>query len=527
MIYYYRRSGAWFASGLFGVKIVRRQEILFRPGRADLAALRGVELITPMKIKFGILAKLFAWYILACLIFYGTILSLFVHIQTFGKISEDIANRNYRISTASKKMIDTLWWMAENQKKYDLLKKEEYKEYFAAGQKEYASNLYEILWLGAGGVGDNPWDGLYREYQEQFSSERTEQADAEHSDVPWLNEELINEWVEKIQKARAANERQIESMVASLGRQGRTAVEWGFVGVSASLLIGLFGVIGFSFGMSRPLRELRRGIKSMSRSGLTDPIRIYSNDEFGELAGAFNDMAARLTEEERMRSDFISMLSHEIRTPLTSIRESVNLISEEVMGDINEKQRRFLLIASHELERITTLLNHLMQISRLEAGAVEIHPRSIDLCEFVQGAISRMVPPAEAKDISIHSEIAPTISEFYCDPDNMQQVLLNLIGNAIKFSPQGSKILVSVKRDDSGKASNLVFSVADSGPGIPVEEQALVFHKYYRASGVRDEVDGVGLGLSISKYIVEAHGGEIGVRSNPGEGSTFSFTLPV
>src|SRR5208337_705295 len=311
------------------------------------------------------------------------------------------ANRNYRIATASKKMIDTLWWMAENEKKYDLLKKEEYKEYFAQGQKEYETNLFEILWLGAGGGDENHWDGLYREYQEQFSPECKEQAGAEHSDVPWLNEELINEWGEKIQKARAANERQIESMVKILSVQGRTAVQWGLVGVSASLLIGLIGVIGFSFGMSRPLRELQRGIKSMSRSGLTAPIRIYSNDEFGALAGAFNDMAARLTEEERMRSDFISMLSHEIRTPLTSIRESVNLIAEEVMGDINEKQRRFLLIASRELERITTLLNHLMQISRLEAGAVEIHPRVIDLGEFVQGAISRLVPAAEAKDISI------------------------------------------------------------------------------------------------------------------------------
>ena len=137
--------------------------------------------------------------------------------------------------------------------------------------------------------------------------------------------------------------------------------------------------------MSRPVRELRRGIKSLSRSGLTEPIRIYSNDEFGELAGAFNDMAARLIEEERMRSDFISMLSHEIRTPLTSIRESVNLIVEEVMGNINEKQRRFLEIASKEIERITTLLNHLMQISRLEAGAVEIHPRPIDPLNLCRG----------------------------------------------------------------------------------------------------------------------------------------------
>jgi signal transduction histidine kinase len=197
------------------------------------------------------------------------------------------------------------------------------------------------------------------------------------------------------------------------------------------------------------------------------------------------------------------------------------------MGDINERQRRFLLIASRELERITILLNHLMQISRLEAGAVEIHQREIDLCEFVLGAISRLIPAAEAKDMSIHSDIAPGISNFQCDPDNLQQVLLNLLGNAIKFSPQGSEILVSVRRDDAGKASNLVFSVTDAGQGIPDAEQALVFHKYYRASGVRDEVDGVGLGLSISKYIVEAHGGEIGVCSNPDVGSTFSFTLPV
>jgi len=479
-----------------------------------------------MRLRAGILVKLFAWYLLACLVFYGTILSLFVHIKELGRISEDIVNRNYRISTASKKMIDTLWWMAENQKKYDLLKKEEYKQYFADGQKEYESNLFEILWLGVSGSAENPWEGLWRDYQEQLASGR-EQADAEHSDVPWLKEEMINEWVEKIQKARAVNEQGIESMVKRLNSQGRRAVEWGVVGVSTSLVIGLFGVIGFSFGMIRPLHELRRGIKSLTRSGVTAPIRIHSNDEFGELAGAFNDMAARLTEEERMRSDFISMLSHEIRTPLTSIRESVNLIAEEVMGDINEKQRRFLLIASTELERITTLLNHLLQISRLEAGAVEIHPREMDLGKFVQGAISRLVPVAEAKDISINSEITSGISQFYCDPDNLQQVLLNLLGNAIKFSPHGSEILVSVRREDSSKTPLLVFSVSDRGPGIPDAEQTLVFHKYYRASGIRDQVDGVGLGLSISRHIVEAHGGEISVSSKPGEGSTFSFSLPL
>lgn len=476
-----------------------------------------------MKIKFGIILKLFSWYLVTSLIFYGTILILFVHIKQLVRTSEDITNRNYRISTASKKMIDSLLWMAENQKKYDLLKKEDYKEYFASAQKEYEANLFEILWLG-GGSTETPWEELHREYQGQFSSQSNEHAE---NDLPWLKEEVINAWVDKISKARAANEQQIESRMKSLNENGRTAVQWGIISLSASLLVGLFGVIAIGYSLNRPLRELRRGIKSLSRSGLTEPIRIFSHDEFGELAGAFNDMAARLTEEERMRSDFISMLSHEIRTPLTSIRESVSLIVEEVMGDINDKQRRFLEIASKEIERITTLLNHLMQISRLEAGAVEIHPRAVDPSQFVYGAISRVLPAAEAKEIAIKADVASGDLKCSGDPDNLQQVLLNLLGNAIKFSPAGSEIRVTVEADSSGNEPQLVFSVCDSGAGIAEEEQALVFHKYYRASGVRDEVDGVGLGLSISKYIVEAHGGEITVHSKPGKGSTFSFTLPV
>ncbi len=477
-----------------------------------------------MKIKFGIILKLFFWYLVTSLIFYATIVILFVHIRGLVKVSEYIANRNYRIATASRKMIDSLLSMAENQKKYDLLKKEDYKAYFSAAQKEYEYNLVEILWFGGDEEGAKTWEDLYRDYQDQFVPKQGEKSD---SDVPWVKEEIINDWVDRISKARAANEQQIVNRMRSLNERGRTAVKWGFVGLATSLVVGLLAVVGISFSMSRPLRELRRGIKSLSRAGLSEPIRIYSNDEFGELAGAFNDMAARLSEEERMRSDFISMLSHEIRTPLTSIRESVSLIIEEVMGGINEKQRRFLEIASGEIERITRLLDHLMQISRLEAGAIEINHCRIEPAQFVHGTISRVIPAAEAKEIAIKADIAAEVPEFYADPDNLQQVLLNLLGNAIKFSPSGSEILVSVARGESADSPELVFSVSDAGAGIPEEELSLVFHKYYRASGVRDHVDGVGLGLSISKNIVEAHGGRITVKSKPGVGSTFSFVLPV
>lgn len=481
-----------------------------------------------MKIKFGIMIKLFFWYFALASIFYGTIVILFVQMQQIMRISENIVNRNYKISSASKKMIDSLLWMEENERKYDLLKKEDYKEYFFSAQKEFEGNLVDILRIASGwNKEDNPWEEIYASYQSQFTSPGGENKEDEAAKTPWLSEEVINDWIQKISKARTANEQEIESEMRNLNHRGGVAVQVGFIGLGFSVLMGMLGSIFLSHYMNRPLRELRRGIRSISQEGLSEPIRILSNDEFGELAGAFNDMAARLTEEERMRSDFISILSHEIRTPLTSIRESVNLIAEEVMGDINERQRRFLQIASAEIERICDLLNHLMQVSRLEAGAMSINPRPMDPAEFVWGSIRRVTPAAEAKGIEIRAEIAPGMPLVMGDPENLQQVLLNLLGNAIKFSQAGTKVVVRVELDPEGGGGRLRLSVVDSGPGIPKEELPLVFHKYYRASGVRDQVDGVGLGLSISKHIVEAHGGTVRVSSEMGNGSTFSFTLPA
>jgi len=481
-----------------------------------------------MKIKFGIMLKLFFWYVPPLTIFLGTIVILFLHIQQIMKISEDIVNRNYRISSASKKMIDSLLWMEENESKYDLLKKEDYKEYFVSAQREFEGNLYEILRLGHDGSGAiDPWDALYRSYEAQFSGNQGEAAQDEAARTPWIPESVINDWIQKIRDARAANEQAIETEMRTLNRRGRMAVQWGVVGLGASMLVGLLGSVFLAHSMNRPLRELRRGIRAVSGAGLSEPIRVLSKDEFGELAGAFNDMAVRLKEEERMRSDFISMLSHEIRTPLTSIRESVNLIAEEVMGPVNERQRRFLDIASGEIVRISDLLNHLLLVSRLEAGVVRIRPVPLDPSNFVVGSIRRVTPVAEARNIRIRSEIPSDLPLVMGDSDNLQQVLLNLLGNAIKFSPSDSEVIMKVETVRDAGPPGVKFSVSDRGPGIPDDELPLVFHKYYRTTAMRDQVDGVGLGLSISKHIVEAHGGTVWVFSQEGFGSTFGFTLPA
>jgi signal transduction histidine kinase len=481
-----------------------------------------------MKINFGIMSKLFLWYLILVSIFYGTILILFVHIQHIMRISENIVNKNYKISSASKKMIDSLLWMAENESKYDLLKKEDYKEYFVTAQREYEANLTEILLLDPTGSDvEEPWKRLYHDYMAQLPASGEGPEEAEPAKTLWIPEAVINDWIQTISKARAGNEQSIETQMRTLNERGQMAVRFGFVGLGFSILVGLLGSVFLTHSMNRPLRELRRGIRAISHEGLSEPIRVQSRDEFGELAGAFNEMAALLKQEEQMRSDFISMLSHEIRTPLTSIRESVSMIEEELMGPINDRQRRFLQIAGGEIERISNLLSHLMQVSRLEAGALKIELRPLDPSIFTSNCVYRVGPAAEAKGIVIKTQIPPRVPLVMGDPDNLQQVLLNLLGNAIKFSPPNTEVIMSVAPDSSTDGLKLEFSVSDSGPGISEEEQPLVFHKYYRATGARELVDGVGLGLSISKYIVEAHGGTIWVKSQVGQGSTFGFTLPA
>ena len=226
-----------------------------------------------------------------------------------------------------------------------------------------------------------------------------------------------------------------------------------------------------------------------------------------------------------MRSDFISMLSHEIRTPLTSIRESVNLIEEGIMGNINDKQRKFLEIANLEIGRVCELLNRLMQVFRMESGVLKIYPRPVDPLCLLTTCLDQIAPSAEAKGTALESQIPPELPQVMGDSKQLPQVLLNILGNAVKFSPPDSKVVVRL--ESAQDRNKLNFSVSDNGPGIPEEEQSFIFNKYYRAKGVREHMDGVGLGLSISKRIIEAHGGSVWVTSRMGEGSTFGFSLPI
>jgi len=233
----------------------------------------------------------------------------------------------------------------------------------------------------------------------------------------------------------------------------------------------------------------------------------------------------RLKELDRMKSDFVSNVSHELRTPLTAIKGSVDNMLDGLTGSLNEKQVRYLGRVKSNTDRLARLINDLLDLSRIEAGRIEVRPTVVSLSSVIEEAIEQLKPLAAAKVIQI--AVTPTnLDELaWADRDKLTQVLLNLVGNAIKFTPEEGTVTVAVKKNCSQRVD---ISVADTGPGIAPEERDKIFAKFYQiANSDNQRPKGSGLGLAISKALVEMLGGEMWVESILGKGSTFSFTLPA
>jgi two-component system, NtrC family, sensor histidine kinase GlrK len=224
-----------------------------------------------------------------------------------------------------------------------------------------------------------------------------------------------------------------------------------------------------------------------------------------------------------MKSDFFSTMSHELRTPLTSIKEGIGLLQDGVGGSISDKQKRLLSILSEESYRLIGLVNSLLDLSKMEEGMMTYHFQEEYLSPLVRRVITEMMPLIEAKKIQLQTETGGALPVLKLDPERILQVLRNLIGNAVKFTPEGGQIGISACLGNEG----VEFSVKDTGPGIPKENLKAIFEKFNQLPVKASEwMKGTGLGLAIVKHIVTAHGGRVWAESDPGQGSTFIFVLP-
>jgi signal transduction histidine kinase len=221
---------------------------------------------------------------------------------------------------------------------------------------------------------------------------------------------------------------------------------------------------------------------------------------------------------DRLRTNFVSDVSHELRTPLTAIKGFIETLQDGAADDPAVRDR-FLNTIAVETERLTRLTNDLLLLTRADAGRLDLRLAPTDLGDCVQRAVAQLGGQAREKRIVVEIESSGSPAFAQADADRIHQVLVNLLDNAIKFTPPGGRVTVS--------ASECAVTVADTGPGIPADEIPHIFERFYRGdrSRARQGSDGSGLGLAIAKAIVEAHGGQIWVTSEPGKGAAFRFTL--
>lgn len=262
----------------------------------------------------------------------------------------------------------------------------------------------------------------------------------------------------------------------------------------------------------------------IAREVVIDGQPIHNTD--GKKIGAVTVIhdVTELKRTEKLKNEFVSIVSHELRTPLTSIRGSLGLLVNGVMGVFPEKAQKLLEIANNNCERLLLLINDILDIEKIEAGKMTFHFKTIDLNSMIRESIDANRMYAEKFGLTIQFFPPEMDSQVNVDPDRLMQVLANLISNACKFSPAGARVILSVESEKD----RVRVSVADQGSGIPLEFQSRIFQKFSQAdsSDTRGK-GGTGLGLNISKTIIEKFGGSLNFSSNKDEGTTFYFTLPI
>lgn len=270
-----------------------------------------------------------------------------------------------------------------------------------------------------------------------------------------------------------------------------------------------------------PIQQMMRASQRIAAGEYRERVRISSEDELGALARSFNRMAETLERTEQRRLELIGNVAHELRTPLSSIK---GLMEGLIDGVLPAEPETFVQV-QREVSRLQRLVRDLEELSRAEAGQIPIEQKAVSLADLIRSAQERLAPQFEDKGVSLHIDCPDDLPRVWADPGRITQVLLNLLGNALQYTPGGGRVNVRAWHEDG----QVIVAVRDSGIGIAAEHLPHIFERFYRVDKSRSRAGGgSGIGLTIAKHLVEAHGGRIWATSpGPNQGSTFAFSLPA
>lgn len=299
-------------------------------------------------------------------------------------------------------------------------------------------------------------------------------------------------------------------------------------GIPMSIAIALLLVLIFHQSTTKRLQALMANSVRLGQGRELKPL-LEGKDEIARIDKTFHDAADALeqaalkrAELENMKKQFVAMISHDLRTPISSVTSTLELLGVSAWGELNKTGQAKVRMAETSLRHSMQLINNLLDLEKMESGTLVLELQNTRIQKLLQRAIDAVFQLAEKKSIEVFV-IEEEDVDISADEFRLTQVLINLLGNAIKFAPESSEVNIGLDRSESGF---LQVKVMDQGPGIPEDHQKLVFERFHQAPSTSEKAkEGTGLGLAICKAIIEGHGGSIGVRNNDGKGSCFWFRI--
>ena len=440
-----------------------------------------------------------------------------------------IINIDERILDLRKKLADTILSQMGYEKKFIITKDPIFREQFLSSENDFNNYLNLALRIADTPEKASPLNQVKNSYAQyrslvpedsgSFKDSRSHSKDKHEPE----KEKLIEGILEELKTLEATTLKDIYFRMNTLSEAGSSSRRLTIIMWVIALFLVLFTSVFATRSITKPLTALMEKTKEISKGVFKGDLKINSPPEMAEVTSAFNVMCDKLSRVDKMKSDFFSTMSHELRTPLASIKEGIGLLQEGVGGAVSDKQKRLLSILTEETNRLIGLVNALLDVAKMEAGMMTYSFHHESLIPLVQMVIKEITPLIEAKKIKIWIEASEVLPQPRIDRERILQVLRNLVGNAVKFTPERGQIIFSAHHERRG----IIFSVKDTGPGIPHENLQAIFEKFHQPPVKSSEwMKGTGLGLAIVKNIIVAHGGEVWAESELGKGSTFFVLLP-
>jgi signal transduction histidine kinase len=341
-----------------------------------------------------------------------------------------------------------------------------------------------------------------------------------------LADRLARQMNELVNRAEA-------EMLASIdtSRGAYLSSRWTVIGfaVGSSALAMLLG-FAISQSLIVPVKQINQRLGEIAAGDFSRNVDIANRDELGSLAANVNRMNGELRRVYEQleavnlhKSQFLANMSHELRTPLNAIIGFSEVLHERMFGELNAKQAEYVQDIYTSGRHLLALINDILDLAKIDSGRVELERSRFDLRLAIDNAVTLVRERAQRHGIALEVDAADSLGEIHADERKVKQILLNLLSNALKFTPDGGRVAVAAKRAD-GAAE---ISVADTGIGIAAADQELIFEEFRQAQTKPGQArEGTGLGLALTRKFVEMHGGRISVESEPGKGATFTFTLP-